>query len=204
MEDTLTRFYETGKFKSRDFVNSVAQDRARLAAQQTMGGLGTLLGLTGSNGERMLSGLGSMASTGLTAAASMFGFANGGIMTPSGPLPLKSYANGGIANSPQLTLFGEGKTPEAYVPLPDGRSIPVSLSGSTSGSASGTSTGSTGDININIIMNPTTGASTTQTSGASSSSTTALTALGNTIAQAVRAQIVQEQRQGGLLAPQAV
>ncbi|MBF0394365.1 MAG: hypothetical protein HQL38_16940, partial [Alphaproteobacteria bacterium] len=56
-----------------------------------------------------------------------FGFASGGIMTPRGPLPLEMYAEGGVARSPQLALFGEGRMPEAYVPLPDGRSIPVSL-----------------------------------------------------------------------------
>ena len=56
-------------------------------------------------------------------------FANGGVMTSAGPLPLKSYAGGGIANTPQLSLFGEGRTPEAYVPLPDGRRIPVHMQG---------------------------------------------------------------------------
>jgi hypothetical protein len=50
-------------------------------------------------------------------------------MTGNGPLPLKRYASGGIANSPQLAMFGEGSTPEAYVPLPDGRSIPVRMKG---------------------------------------------------------------------------
>lgn len=57
--------------------------------------------------------------------------ANGNIMTSAGPLPLplQKYATGGIARSPQLSLFGEGRTPEAYVPLPDGRSIPVSMKG---------------------------------------------------------------------------
>lgn len=55
------------------------------------------------------------------------GFAGGGVMTSSGPLPLNRYAGGGIANSPQLALFGEGGGSEAYVPLPDGRRIPVAL-----------------------------------------------------------------------------
>ena len=50
----------------------------------------------------------------------------------AGPLPLRSYAGGGVANTPQLALFGEGRTPEAYVPLPDGRSIPVTMSGGAS------------------------------------------------------------------------
>ena len=60
-------------------------------------------------------------------------FEDGGIMTPAGPLPLKSYARGGIANSPQLALYGEGSMNEAYVPLPDGRRIPVALEGGRGG-----------------------------------------------------------------------
>jgi hypothetical protein len=54
-------------------------------------------------------------------------FASGGIMTGAGPVPLRRYASGGVANSPQLAMFGEGSRPEAYVPLPDGRRIPVAL-----------------------------------------------------------------------------
>lgn len=59
--------------------------------------------------------------------ASIFGFADGGIMTSSGSMPLRKYAAGGIADRPQLAMFGEGSMPEAYVPLPDGRSIPVTM-----------------------------------------------------------------------------
>jgi hypothetical protein len=59
----------------------------------------------------------------------LFGFANGGIMSSAGPLPLHAYANGGIASTPQMALFGEGSKNEAFVPLPDGRSIPVTMSG---------------------------------------------------------------------------
>lgn len=64
-------------------------------------------------------------------AASWVGsfFADGGVMTNRGPLPLRKYAGGGIARSPQLAMFGEGSTPEAYVPLPDGRAIPVQVRG---------------------------------------------------------------------------
>jgi tape measure domain-containing protein len=64
---------------------------------------------------------------------SLFSFADGGIMSQSGPMDLKRYARGGVANSPQLAMFGEGSTPEAYVPLPDGRSIPVTMRGAGSG-----------------------------------------------------------------------
>lgn len=55
-----------------------------------------------------------------------FSFANGGIMTSNGIVPLKRYAQGGVAKSPQVALFGE-RGPEAYVPLPDGRNIPVKV-----------------------------------------------------------------------------
>ena len=54
-------------------------------------------------------------------------FADGGIMTSKGSLPLRTYATGGIANRPQVSVFGEGSMAEAYVPLPDGRSIPVTM-----------------------------------------------------------------------------
>ncbi|MPS48551.1 tape measure protein [Methylobacillus sp.] len=60
-------------------------------------------------------------------------FAKGGIMTDMGPVALRKYANGGIANSPQLAMFGEGSMNEAYVPLPDGRTIPVTMRGSVGG-----------------------------------------------------------------------
>ncbi|WP_374245322.1 hypothetical protein [Zoogloea sp.] len=63
----------------------------------------------------------------------MFGFADGGIMSSAGPLPLKAYASGGVATSPQIALFGEGHMNEAFVPLPDGRSIPVTMKGRGSG-----------------------------------------------------------------------
>lgn len=66
----------------------------------------------------------------------LFSFADGGIMTSHGPLPLHAYASGGIVNSPQLALFGEGRQNEAFVPLPDGRSIPVSLKNADNSSGS--------------------------------------------------------------------
>jgi len=53
-------------------------------------------------------------------------FAGGGIMTADGMLPLRQYDGGGVATSPQVSVFGEGSTPEAYVPVPSGR-IPVEI-----------------------------------------------------------------------------
>lgn len=81
-------------------------------------------------------------------------FEQGGIMTSAGALPLHRYANGGIANSPQIAMFGEGRKPEAYVPLPDGRTIPVTMSGS-------------GTVNVTINNNTSAKATVQQKSNAS-------------------------------------
>ena len=72
-------------------------------------------------------------------------FANGGVMTSNGPLRLQTYARGGIADRPQLALFGEGSRPEAFVPLPDGRRIPVALSYPAIPGASGGSGGNSAE-----------------------------------------------------------
>ena len=45
----------------------------------------------------------------------------------AGGTSIPQYANGGIVNREGLFRAGEGDRPEAIVPLPDGRSIPVSI-----------------------------------------------------------------------------
>lgn len=55
---------------------------------------------------------------------SIFGFAGGGVMTQGGPRQLERFAGGGVSN--RAAVFGEAG-PEAAVPLPDGRRIPVEL-----------------------------------------------------------------------------
>jgi len=52
-------------------------------------------------------------------------FKLGGVMTPQGSKPLRRYSKGGAASSPQYAEFGEGSTNEAFIPLPDGRRVPV-------------------------------------------------------------------------------
>lgn len=107
-------------------------------------------------------------------------FANGGIMTPDGPLPLQTYARGGIANSPQVAVFGEGSMNEAYVPLPDGRRIPVAMQGGAGG-------------NTSVVVNV--DAKGTDVQGSSPNAE----ALGRVISQAVQTEIVRQKRPGGLL-----
>lgn len=56
-------------------------------------------------------------------------FAEGGVMTSRGSVPLRRYSEGGVASTPQLAMFGEGSKPEAFVPLSGGRQIPVEMRG---------------------------------------------------------------------------
>ncbi|QWY83306.1 tail tape measure protein [Rhizobium phage RHph_X2_25] len=67
---------------------------------------------TGGGGSGILGGL----------FGGIFGFAKGGIAAHGRPQPLKRFARGGVSRS--AAIFGEAG-PEAAVPLPDGRSIPV-------------------------------------------------------------------------------
>ena len=119
--------------------------------------------------------------------ASFFAFANGGVMTGSGSVSLKKYANGGVANRPQLAMFGEGATPEAYVPLPDGRSIPVTLQGNLAA-------GNSNMVNISIVVNKD---GETQASSGDEAQTW------QKVAQRVRGVVMEElvvqQRPGGVL-----
>lgn len=55
---------------------------------------------------------------------SIFGFAQGGVAAYGKPQPMKTFARGGVSNT--AAIFGEAG-PEAAVPLPDGRRIPVDL-----------------------------------------------------------------------------
>lgn len=124
--------------------------------------------------------------------------ANGGIVTSNGEVDLRKYARGGIATSPQLAVFGEGSMPEAFVPLPDGRSIPVSFRGAGAGE-------SVGGNNVSIVIN----VSNTNNNSSESQSTDATQAgkdssdmakLANRIKMVVRQEIVAQSRPGGLLA----
>ena len=105
-------------------------------------------------------------------------FAMGGIMTANGPLKLKRYAAGGIATGPQLAMYGEGSRPEAYVPLPDGRSIPVTMKG-----------GGVGNVVVNVDAN----GSNVEGNGQQAN------ALGKAIGIAVQQELIKQKRPGGLL-----
>lgn len=59
----------------------------------------------------------------------------------------KKFAVGGVVTSPTFAMIGEGGMNEAVVPLPNGRSIPVQISGGT-GSGSITVNMNFGDVQI--------------------------------------------------------
>jgi len=98
----------------------------------SLGSLGGMLG--GAIGGKGGAAIGSLVGGLFGRVTKLFGFEDGGIMTAHGPLPLRRYAGGGIADRPQLAMFGEGSSPEAYVPVPSGK-IPVALMGPKRGPA---------------------------------------------------------------------
>lgn len=127
MEDALVSFVKTGKLDFASLADSIISDLIRMAIQAQ---------ITAPLMQAVSGGL-------FGASPNSFFFANGGIMTAGGALPLNTYANGGIAKTPQMAIFGEGKTPEAYVPLPDGRHIPVAMRGDVGGS----------NVTVNVVNN---------------------------------------------------
>ena len=133
-----------------------------------------------------------MATAATSSTASSF-FANGGIMSSSGSLPLNFYENGGIANSPQVAIFGEGRMNEAYVPLPDGRSIPVTLKNSDSSRSA--VAGNSVEININVA----TDGSVSETSASESATSADYRAFAGNLKAAVIGVITEQQRPGGVL-----
>jgi tape measure domain-containing protein len=65
----------------------------------------------------------------------LFPAKNGGVYANGRPQPYKTFGRGGVSRT--AAVFGEAG-PEAAVPLPDGRRIPVDLRGPAGGSGGGT------------------------------------------------------------------
>lgn len=114
--DAFGSWVEGGE-RAIDVVEDLAKQLAKAAVQAALFGQGPLAGLFGTTES----------GGGFSQLVKALGFAQGGIMTSRGKVPLRSYAGGGIAGSPQLAMFGEGSRPEAFVPLPDGKRIPVKM-----------------------------------------------------------------------------
>jgi tape measure domain-containing protein len=160
--DQLADFVTTGKMQFADFARSILNDLAKIFIKFAM-----------------FQALKAIVPSG-SAFGKFLGFADGGIMTSNGSMPLRRYANGGIATSPQIAMFGEGSRPEAYVPLPDGRSIPVKMKGG-------------GDVG-NIVVNVDASGSAVQGNEPDANK------LGEALGIAVRQELIRQKRPGGLLA----
>ena len=190
IEDALVSLVTTGTANFREFAVSILQETSRMIIQQlVLKSIMQAIGAIGGGGGGFLAG-GGGGFTQFNASGVDFNpvafsgtklFANGGIMTGDGPLPLNKYASGGIANSPQLAMFGEGSTPEAYVPLPDGRRIPVAMQGGGGGSTT---------VNVSVDAK---GTSVQGNSGQGEQ-------LGRVISQAMQAELIKQRRPGGILA----
>lgn len=137
---------------------------------------------------------GSILSQIITGIAKILPFADGGIMTSRGPVPLRKYAGGGIATSPQLALFGEGSVPEAYVPVPSGR-IPVELRGG------GMRGGMTVQTNINVNMAAPADGQGSGSSGGRGNMMEQARELGAIVTAMVNKNLQDQMRPGGLLNP---
>ena len=174
------------------FADMVTQMIAKWLETQVLQGFQALfkvaLPVLGAAAGGLSSGFGAGTSsaidTGATGWANSFAtplkFANGGIAAGG----FTAFANGGVVTGPTLGLVGEGRYNEAVIPLPDGKSVPVQLSGGDGGN----------QINSNITVNVSNGQAQSNATGSNSSE------LGRKIEGAVKQVIVGELRPGGLLA----
>lgn len=178
MENALVNFVKTGKLSFRDLADAMIDDMIRIAVRQASLGLLTSLGFAMVSPGAGTANMGSGGYLGLNTSFS----ANGNVVTSKGPMPLSKFAKGGVVNSPHVAIFGEAGA-EAFVPLPDGRRIPVALSMNGSG-ASGP------PVTVNVYVEK----GTTDVQGAN------MRELGTALGAAVRAEIVNQKRPGGLLA----
>ena len=173
----------------RDMITGMLRDLARLTAQKGYDmildvGMKALMSAMGGAWGANATGVGGSISlqTGAPATIAAMtggsgGMANGGIY-PGG---FQAFANGGMATKPTLGLVGEGRYNEAIVPLPDGKSIPVSMKGG-------------GGVNINNNITIENGGSLQDPGQAQKT----FNQLGMIIREQVRQVVSDERRVGGL------
>lgn len=176
----IVDFATTGKLSFSGMVESMIKDLMRMIVYQNI--TKPLAGAVSGS----LPGLGSLfGGGGGTAPPIDFAYlADGGVaQSPS----LSAYS-GGVYNSPQMFAFARGAGifgeagPEAIMPLQRGRDGKLGVAASGGG----------GDVTVNVTV-AADGSSRNDGSGN-------LAALGNVIAGAVRAELINQKRPGGLLA----
>jgi lambda family phage tail tape measure protein len=201
VEDAIFSLVTTGTANFREFAASILRDTARMIIQQlilrsVMQIIGAVAPSGGSFGKGYFDPI-----TGKGAAGPNFGFAMGGAFAKNGIVPfamggafqhdVTAYAMGGVVDQPTMFKFADGGAgrlglmgeagPEAIMPL---RRLP---SGRLGVEAGGAGTGVV--VNVNVDAKGT-AVESDQSNGQ---------ALGAVVGAAVRAEIVQQQRPGGLL-----
>lgn len=121
LTDGLTDLLINGSTNFSQFAANLLRDLARILIQSiVVKGILQAIGFGGGGGSAFdFSNLPGFA---------FIGSAGGNVVNKQGAVPLKKFARGGITSGPVLSLAGEAG-PEAIVPLPDGRSIPVNMRG---------------------------------------------------------------------------
>lgn len=165
ISDAITKLVVDGTFNFRQFAASLLNDMARIIMQQiVMKSLMQAIGFGGGGVDPSTYALGNtpqLNTSGVNIGSSAFG--------------LPGFAKGGITRG--VSIAGEAG-PEAIVPLPDGRSIPVTMQGE------GTK------VVVNVDASGT----------AAQGDTGRARQLGDALGAAVRQELLKQKRPGGLLA----
>lgn len=128
--DLAESFRDTAKSALRSFIDDLREGKS--ATEALGGALNQVADKFLEMGIDAIFGGGQTKDFGLV--GKLLGFADGGVASHGRSQPLKKYAGGGVSNT--AAIFGEAG-PEAAVPLPDGRRIPVDLRVPKSGGRGG-------------------------------------------------------------------
>ena len=186
LEDAIVSLTTTGTFSFRQFALAIVEDLTRMVTRMLI--IAPLLKLI----QGLIPG-GAFASTsaGLSGAGALKSFipgfalnATGNVYGSNGVVP---FARGGIVNGPTMFPFAKGvglmgeAGPEAIMPLRRGADGRLGVAAS-------------GGAGVNVTVNVDAGSSQVQGDGPNANQ------LGRVIGAAVQAEIVKQQRPGGLLA----
>lgn len=190
MTDMFTKFVTTGKLDFKSFARTIIGEAARLMASKAVIALLNFAanmffgGMSGGGGGTAVNG-----SAGTPMIPPNVAL-KGGVhpYTPGLPgLPLQKFRAGGVSFGPTYTLHAEGARSEAFVPLEDGRNIPVKI-------VSQPGNGTQVLVNTNIYVT---------SDGKVSATSQSSNEQGNTIAkameQAATEAIIKQLQPGGVL-----
>lgn len=178
MEDAIYEFVTTGKISFSGFAKSVLGDLVRIQIQKSISFASSAVETSGA--------FTSFASF----AKNLLPFANGAVFANS---PSLSSYSGNVYNSPQTFAFANGAGvfaeagPEAIMPLHRG----------ADGTLGVKTTGGAGDISVNVQVSIDSNGNATATTDANAQGKQ----LGDMIGNAIRAELIKERRNGGLLDP---